>query len=97
MEDSLGHLSSSLQQCGLRRSLKVVGKEEVGCLARICVRGQCAASLGPGLGPLAMLLTVPEVQGERMLAFLADVPLDGERPCHRLWARVTPNLTPLWK
>lgn len=71
----MGHLSSSLQRCGLRRSLKVVGKEEVGCLARFYVRGQ-SVGLGPGLGPLAVLLTMPEVQRERMLAFLADVPLD---------------------
>lgn len=63
------HLSSSLPegQYGLRRSLKVAGREEESCSARI--RGQ-GASVGPGL------LTVPEMHGEGMLTFLADVPLD---------------------
>lgn len=63
------HLSSSLPegQCGLRRSLKVVWREEGGSAAKI--KGQ-GAGVGPGL------LTMPEVHGERMLTFLAGVPLD---------------------
>lgn len=74
-EALMRHLSSSLpdRQCGLRRSLKVVWKEEVGCSAKI--RGQ-SAGVGPGLDPLPALSAMPEVHRERTLTFLADVPLD---------------------
>lgn len=73
VEALMRHLSSSRPegQCALRRSLKVVWREEGGCSAKI--RGQ-SAGVGPGLDPV--LLTVPEVHGERMLTFLAGVPLD---------------------
>lgn len=45
----------------------MVWREEGGCAAKI--KGQ-GAGVGPGL------LTMPEVHGERMLTFLAGVPLD---------------------
>lgn len=60
-------------QYDLKRSLKLVMEEEVDVSARICFVGQSA-----GLGPLPVLLTMSEGHGERILIFLADVPLDGD-------------------
>lgn len=70
----------------------MVVKEEVSHPARVCFLGQSA-----GLGPLLMLLSVPEGQAERTLIFLADASLG--------WGLVTgcglpespPNLSPLKK
>lgn len=75
VEALMGHLSSSLPegQCGLRRSLKVVGREGGGCSAKI---GGQSAAVSPELDLRSVLLTVPEAHGKRMLTFLADVPLD---------------------
>lgn len=88
------HLSSSRPegQCGLRRSLKVVWREEGGCSAKL--RGQ-SAGVGPGLDPV--LLTVPEVHEERTLTFLADVPLDGDFVTGYGLPESPLNLTPLKK
>lgn len=74
MEALTGHLSSSFPggQCGLRRSPEVMGKEEVGCSARLCVRAQ-SARLDPRLGPLltCTLDGARSMERERVLAFLA--------------------------
>lgn len=72
MVASVRHRSSLLGggQYGLERSLKVVMKEEVSHSAKVCFLGQSV-----GLGPLLMLLTVPEGHAERALIFLADAPL----------------------